>query len=58
MKNLKDSSIWQGLDAMKNNQVFYNDFETYYRYDPIAIYEQVDLFVDMPIERNKENQTK
>lgn len=58
LKNLKDSSIWQGLDAMKNNQVFYNDFDTYYRYDPIAIYEQIDLFVDMLIERNNENQTK
>lgn len=55
---LKDSPIWQGLDAMKNNQVFYNDFDTYYRYDPIAIYEQIDLFVDMLIERSKENQTK
>lgn len=54
LKNLKDSSVWQGLDAMKNNQVFYNDFDTYYRYDPIAIYEQIDLFVDMLIE----NQTK
>lgn len=58
LKNLKDSPIWQGLDAMKNNQVFYNDFDTYYRYDPIAIYEQIDLFVDMLIERNKENKTK
>ncbi|MBE1556583.1 iron complex transport system substrate-binding protein [Filibacter limicola] len=58
LKSLKDSSIWQGLDAMKNNQVFYNDFDTYYRYDPIAIYEQIDLFVNMLIERNKENQTK
>lgn len=56
LKNLKSSSIWQGLDAMKNNQVFYNDFDTYYRYDPIAIYEQIDLFVNMLIERNEENQ--
>ncbi|AMQ07050.1 ABC transporter substrate-binding protein [Sporosarcina psychrophila] len=50
LKNLKDSSVWQGLDAMKNNRVFYNDFDTYYRYDPIAIYEQIDLFLDMLIE--------
>ena len=52
---LKDSSIWQGLDAMKNNQVFYNDFDTYYRYDPIAIYEQIDLFVDMLVEQSTNN---
>lgn len=58
LNTLKDSPIWQRLDAMKNNQVFYNDFDTYYRYDPIAIYEQIDLFVDMLIERSKENQTK
>lgn len=58
LKNLKSSPVWQGLDAMKNNQVFYNDFDTYYRYDPIAIYEQIDLFVDMLIERNEENKEK
>ncbi|MFJ7935659.1 ABC transporter substrate-binding protein [Sporosarcina sp. NPDC096371] len=58
LNTLKESPIWQGLEAMKNNQVFYNDFDTYYRYDPIAIYEQIDLFVDMLIERSNENKTK
>ncbi|MBS4209323.1 ABC transporter substrate-binding protein [Bacillus sp. FJAT-50079] len=53
LKNLKASSVWQGLDAIKNNLIFYNDFDTYYRYDPIAIYEQIDLFVDMIIESSK-----
>lgn len=53
LEDLKKSSIWQGLDAMKNDQVFYNDFDTYYRYDPIAIYEQIDLFVDMIIDKHK-----
>lgn len=53
LENLKASSIWQGLNAMKNNRIYYNDFDTFYRYDPIAVYEQIDLFVDMIIERTK-----
>ena len=53
LKELKGSSIWQGLDAMKNNRIFYNDFDTFYRYDPIAVYEQIDLFVDMILESNQ-----
>ena len=58
LKKLKNSPVWQGLNAMKKNQVFYNDFDTFYRYDPLAIYGQIDLFVDMLIERSKENQEK
>lgn len=50
LANLKESAIWQGLDAMKNNRIFYNDFDTFYRYDPIAVYEQIDLFVEMLIQ--------
>lgn len=53
LKELKGSLIWQGLDAMKNNRIFYNDFDTFYRYDPIAVYEQIDLFVDMILESNQ-----
>lgn len=53
LKELKGSSIWQGLDAMKNSRIFYNDFDTFYRYDPIAVYEQIDLFVDMILESNQ-----
>lgn len=55
IKELRESKVWEGLDAVRNNTVFYNDFDTFYRYDPIAIYEQIDLFVDMIIERNQEN---
>ncbi|MFC5591166.1 iron-hydroxamate ABC transporter substrate-binding protein [Sporosarcina soli] len=55
LQNLKESAIWQGLDAIQNNQVFYNDFDTFYRYDPLAIYGQIDLFVNMLIDRHQEN---
>ncbi|GGF76083.1 iron(3+)-hydroxamate-binding protein YxeB [Paenibacillus albidus] len=55
LKELKDSPVWKGLDASKNNHLFYNDFDTYYRYDPIAITAQIDLFVDMIIARSEEN---
>ncbi|OBZ18861.1 iron(3+)-hydroxamate-binding protein yxeB [Bacillus sp. FJAT-27264] len=55
LKDLKDSPVWKGLPASKNNHLFYNDFDTYYRYDPIAITAQIDLFVDMIVARNVEN---
>ena len=53
LQDLKASSIWQGLDATKNERIFYNDFDTFYRYDPIAVYEQIDLFVEMILESNQ-----
>lgn len=53
LEELKASSIWQGLDARKNERIFYNDFDTFYRYDPIAVYEQIDLFVEMILESNQ-----
>lgn len=56
LENLKESSIWQGLDAMKNNRIYYNDFDTFYRYDPIAVYEQIDLFVNMILENLRDNE--
>ncbi|MFF2016418.1 ABC transporter substrate-binding protein [Paenibacillus sp. NPDC058177] len=55
LKELKDSPVWKGLPAAKNNHLFYNDFDTYYRYDPIAITAQIDLFVDMIVARKEEN---
>ncbi|MGZ7442894.1 iron-hydroxamate ABC transporter substrate-binding protein [Paenibacillus sp. TH7-28] len=53
LNNLKASPVWRNIDAIKNNKVFYNDFDTFYRYDPIAIKEQIGLFVDMIIASNK-----
>ncbi|MET3291873.1 UNVERIFIED_CONTAM: ABC-type Fe3+-hydroxamate transport system substrate-binding protein [Brevibacillus sp. OAP136] len=50
--------MWQGLKAAKNNTIFYNDFNTFYRYDPIAIMGQIDLIVDMLIKRAEENKKK
>lgn len=58
MKNLKDSAVWKSLPAYKNNTIFFNDFNTFYRYDPIATRDQIDLFVDMLIKRNEENKSK
>jgi iron complex transport system substrate-binding protein len=55
LKQLQASAVWKGLDAVKNNTLFINDFNTFYRYDPIAIMGQIDLIVDMLIERSKEN---
>jgi iron complex transport system substrate-binding protein len=55
IKQLTDLAVWKGLDAVKNNQYFENDFDTFYRYDPLAISGQVDLIVDMLIARADEN---
>lgn len=55
IKQLKDLAVWQGLEAVKNNTYFENDFDTFYRYDPIAISGQIDLIVDMLIARAEEN---
>ncbi|MFC5649880.1 ABC transporter substrate-binding protein [Paenibacillus solisilvae] len=56
LKQLKDSPIWKNVKTVKNNKVFFNDFDTYYRYDPIAVTAQIDLFVDMLLKRHEENQ--
>ncbi|QOS79801.1 iron-hydroxamate ABC transporter substrate-binding protein [Paenibacillus sp. JNUCC31] len=47
LKEFKQSNVWNGLDAVKNHRFFENDFDTFYRYDPIAITAQIDLFVDL-----------
>ncbi|MFK3936954.1 iron-hydroxamate ABC transporter substrate-binding protein [Alkalihalobacillus sp. NPDC078783] len=50
-----DSSIWIDLDAVANNRVFVNDFDTFYPYNPISVSHQIDLFVEMIKERAAEN---
>lgn len=47
LKKLQNLSIYQNLEAVKNNKFFVNDFDQFYRYDPIAIREQVKLFAEM-----------
>lgn len=58
LKNLQDSSVWKGLPAAKNNRIFINDFDTFYRYDPIAVTAQIDLFVDMLTKQHEESKAK
>ncbi|MBU8684102.1 iron-hydroxamate ABC transporter substrate-binding protein [Bacillus haynesii] len=55
LNKLKQSSIWKNLDAVKNNRVFINDFDTFYPYDPISVSKQVDLITEMLVKREKEN---
>ncbi|WYP26338.1 iron-hydroxamate ABC transporter substrate-binding protein [Alkalihalobacillus sp. FSL W8-0930] len=50
-----ESAIWNDLDAVKNNRVFVNDFDTFYPYNPISVSHQIDLFVEMIKERATEN---
>lgn len=58
LDKLKDSPVWKNLDAAKNDRLFINDFDTFYRYDPIAVMAQIDLFVDMLIEGSKQGNSK
>ncbi|KMZ42831.1 MULTISPECIES: ABC transporter substrate-binding protein [Bacillales] len=58
LKTLQESAVWNATPAAKNNQIFYNDYDTFYRYDPIAITAQIDMFVDMLIKRHEENKSK
>ncbi|QQK80015.1 iron-hydroxamate ABC transporter substrate-binding protein [Salicibibacter cibi] len=44
---LESSSVWQGLDAVQQGRYRLNDYDTFYPYDPISVYHQIDLFVDM-----------
>lgn len=44
---IEESSVWQGLDAVQNGRYRLNDFDTFYPYDPISVYHQIDLFVDI-----------
>ncbi|MEC0210273.1 iron-hydroxamate ABC transporter substrate-binding protein [Paenibacillus ehimensis] len=55
LRQLQASLVWQGLNAVKNNTLFMNDFDTFYRYDPIAVMGQIDLIVDMLLARAEEN---
>ncbi|WP_438799850.1 iron-hydroxamate ABC transporter substrate-binding protein [Alkalicoccobacillus porphyridii] len=55
LDTMESSAIWQDLDAVQNNRVFINDFDTFYPYDPISVSHQIDLFVKMIQERSEEN---
>ena len=56
LKQLQNSPIWRDLKAVKSNRLFINDFNTFYPYDPISITKQIDLFVEMIVERSKGNE--
>ncbi|QDS36146.1 ABC transporter substrate-binding protein [Brevibacillus brevis] len=58
LKTLQESAVWNATAAAKNKQIFYNDYDTFYRYDPIAITAHIDMFVDMLIKRHEENKSK
>lgn len=53
IEKLEESAIWKNLDAVENNRFFSNDFDTFYRYDPLAISGQIDLIVDMLVESSE-----
>lgn len=52
------NAVWATLDAYKNNQIFMNDFNTFIHFDPMAVRYQMNLIVDMLLERAEENAAK
>ncbi|WP_020618333.1 ABC transporter substrate-binding protein [Paenibacillus daejeonensis] len=44
---LKESGIWQGLEAVQNGQVYEIDFDLIYNEDPVAMEHQLDLLTDL-----------
>ncbi|QQK75560.1 ABC transporter substrate-binding protein [Salicibibacter cibarius] len=52
---LEKSSVWQGLDAVQQERYRLNDYDTFYPYDPISVYHQIDLFVDLIMEMETED---
>ncbi|RXZ83496.1 iron ABC transporter substrate-binding protein [Paenibacillaceae bacterium] len=46
-KDLKESAIWQGLDAVKNNKVYEVDFNLLYNEDPVAMEHQLDILTEL-----------
>ncbi len=44
---IKDSAVWKGLKAVKDNRVIELDVKQYYYFDPISISAQMDLIADL-----------
>lgn len=55
LQELQESAVWKNLPAVKQNRVFINDFDKFYRYDPISIKGQVTEIVDLLVKNAEEN---
>jgi iron complex transport system substrate-binding protein len=47
LKQLQESSIWNGLDAVKNNRVHIVKFNDLYNDDPVAVEQQVKMLTEL-----------
>lgn len=45
--DLKQSGLWQGLDAVKNGNVYEVDFDVLYNEDPVAMEHQLDFLTEL-----------
>ena len=52
---VSENAVWSTLDAYKNNQIFMNDFNTFIHFDPMAVRYQMNLIVNMLLDRAAEN---
>ncbi|MFS0724897.1 ABC transporter substrate-binding protein [Paenibacillus sp. 1P07SE] len=44
---LKESGIWQGLEAVQNGKVYEVDFDLLYNEDPVAMERQLDILTEL-----------
>ncbi|WP_138420077.1 ABC transporter substrate-binding protein [Aquibacillus sediminis] len=46
-QEIRNSDVWQSLDAVKNNNVYEINIDDFFYFDPIALEEQLDVQVDL-----------
>ncbi|MEX3743968.1 MULTISPECIES: ABC transporter substrate-binding protein [Lysinibacillus] len=51
----KTDAVWNSIDAVKNDHVFYLDSDFFWPYDPIAVKAQAEEIANMLIEKKKGN---
>ena len=49
----REDSLWESMDAVKNNNVFYLDAKRFWPFDPIAVLAQVEEVTNMLLEKKK-----
>ncbi|WP_226035533.1 ABC transporter substrate-binding protein [Aquibacillus saliphilus] len=51
-EEIRNSAVWQSLDAVKNNNVYEIDIDEFFYFDPISLEDQLDIQVDLMLSDN------
>ncbi|SDK27674.1 ABC transporter substrate-binding protein [Sediminibacillus albus] len=52
-EEIKNSNVWQSLDAVKNDQVYEINLDEFFYFDPIALEEQLEIQLDLMLNSRK-----